>query len=46
MAPARTPAPRHAAATVQDFLEHYEVGETVGVGGEALHASACDLLDL
>lgn len=22
------------AATVQDFLERYEVGETVGVGGE------------
>jgi hypothetical protein len=23
-----------ASATVQDFLEKYEVGETVGVGGE------------
>lgn len=27
------------AATVQDFLERYEVGETVGVGGEHCIAS-------
>lgn len=27
------------AATVQDFLERYEVGETVGVGGEGAMGS-------
>ena len=29
------------AATVQDFLERYEVGETIGVGGEPLIPACC-----
>jgi hypothetical protein len=55
-APPSAPAPAPAAvgvpavvypkATVQDFLERYEVGETVGVGGEVPgSAAACTAVD-
>jgi hypothetical protein len=29
------------AATVQQFLERYEVGQTIGVGGEYFGAARC-----